>query len=82
MPLQYTPFTPISGNTIRRNYFFKFKKGRIISIYNSGAKKAIIQRFYNYFYSIIANIIIKDLQGNDGHFFYTPWAKCYLKAKE
>ena len=83
MPPQRTPLTPCDGNTPYKRELSEFERGRIIGIHDGGAKKAVIQRFYNHPYSIVIDTIAKQELRNDGHSLPRSGPpKCYSPAKE
>jgi hypothetical protein len=83
MPPQRTPLTPCDGNTPRKGHLSEFERGRIIGIYDGGAKKAIISRYYNYLYSIVADTLEKEALRDDGHSLPRSGPpKCYTDAEE
>ena len=83
MPPQCTPLRPINGNTPRKGHLTEFERGRIIGIHNSGAKKAVIQRFYSYLYSTVRNTIEKEVLRYNGHSLpYIGRPKSYSPAEK
>jgi hypothetical protein len=83
MPPQRTPLTPCDGNTPRKGELSEFERGRIIGMYDGGAKKAVIQRFYSHPYSIVVDTIRNNELRHDGHSLPRSGApKSYTPAEE
>ena len=83
MPPQRTPLRPIDRNTPRKGHLTEFERGRIIGIYNSGAKKVVIQRFYSHLYSTVRNTIEKEVLRYNGYsLLYIGRLKSYSPAEE
>jgi hypothetical protein len=83
MPLTRTPLAERNGNSHRGGDLSKFERGRIIGMYDSGAEKAVIQRYYNHPYSTITDTIAKDALRDDGHSIPRSGApKSYSPAEE
>jgi len=80
---QRTPLGPINGNEPYTGPLSEFERGRIISMSNRGAKKAIISRYYNHPYSTIIDTIDKETQRDNGHSLpRTSRLKCYSDTEE
>ena len=83
MPPERTPLTLCDGNTPRKGHLSEFERGRIIGIHDGGAKKAVISRYYNHPYSIVADTLEKEALRNDGHSLpQSGPLKCYTDAEE
>jgi len=83
MPPQWTPLTPCDGNTPCKGHLSEFERGWIIGIYDGGAKKAVIGRYYNHPYSTVVDTIAKDELRNDGHSLpRSGLLKCYTNVEE
>ena len=83
MPPIRTPLVERDGNTLERRELTEFERGRIIRIHDKDAKKAVIQRFYNYLYSTISDTISNnELRDNGASLPRSGAAKSYSPAEE
>ena len=83
MPPIRTPLVERDGNTLERRELTEFERGRIIRMYDRGAKKAVIQRFYNHSYSTISDTISNnELRDNGASLPRSGAAKSYSSAEE
>ena len=83
MPPIRAPLAERSGNIVPRQELSEFERGRIIGMHDGGAKKAEIQRFYSYLYSIVLDTIANNELYNNGHSkSQLGIPKSYLPAKE
>jgi hypothetical protein len=80
----YTPLAERNSNSYRGLELSEFEHGRIISIHNNSAKKkTIIQKFYDYLYSIISDTISKnELHTNGKSLLRSGTTKSYSPAEK